>query len=269
MLPSYRVAAASSEDDSHLASDHSRSAGPRGWQSPRWADERSELVLRFEGRVELQQVQLLSHQFKIASRVELFIGSSVGRRAGAAGPAYLRPTSPRPATSRSPTSTSGRTSRRATQDGVRAAGDAGHAPATRPPQVPRQRAQPVQPGRRAGGARRRQRPRRHRRHARPRNELPRAADGGAQVVGHPRRARRRRRRRPVVDAARRAARRRVRRDARRARAGEAARGGERGVRRGSAQGADGRARTLGAELTALERQKMLAVAREDYDSCRN
>ena len=76
MLLSYRVAAASSEDDSHLASElQSFSASSRGWQSSRWADERQELVLRFEGRVELQQVQLLSHQFKIASRVELFIGS--------------------------------------------------------------------------------------------------------------------------------------------------------------------------------------------------
>ena len=76
MLCSYRVAACSSEDGEHpvheLQSFHAQS---RGWQSGRWCEFPQSLVLQFPGRVSLQQVQVLSHQFKIASRVELFIGS--------------------------------------------------------------------------------------------------------------------------------------------------------------------------------------------------
>ena len=76
MLLSYKVAAATSESDDHpvreLQSFHAQS---RGWQSSRWCDYPQELVLQFPGKVTLQQVQVLSHQFKIASRVELFMGA--------------------------------------------------------------------------------------------------------------------------------------------------------------------------------------------------
>ena len=72
---SYTIAACSSEDEQHpareLQSFHSHS---RGWQSAHFCDFPQEVVLRFEGCVTIQQVQLLSHQFKIASRVELFVG---------------------------------------------------------------------------------------------------------------------------------------------------------------------------------------------------
>ena len=76
MLLSYRVVAATSEDPGHPARElqnfHSHS---RGWQSSHFSESPQKLVLRFSSRVTLQQVQLLSHQFKIAQRVELFIGA--------------------------------------------------------------------------------------------------------------------------------------------------------------------------------------------------
>ncbi|KAL1526684.1 hypothetical protein AB1Y20_015386 [Prymnesium parvum] len=76
MLLSYRVVGVSSEDEAHPARELQRySADSRGWQSTRWCEFPQELVLQFQGRVMLQQVQVLSHQFKIASRVELFMGS--------------------------------------------------------------------------------------------------------------------------------------------------------------------------------------------------
>ena len=75
MLLSYKIVACTSEDNDHpvreLQEFHAQS---RGWQSARWCDFPQALVLQFPGRVTLQQVQVLSHQFKIASRVEIFIG---------------------------------------------------------------------------------------------------------------------------------------------------------------------------------------------------
>ncbi|EOD37518.1 hypothetical protein EMIHUDRAFT_417671, partial [Emiliania huxleyi CCMP1516] len=72
----YTVASCSSEDEQHpareLQSFHSQS---RGWQSSRFCDFPQEIVLKFGGPVNVQQVQLLSHQFKIATRIELFVGS--------------------------------------------------------------------------------------------------------------------------------------------------------------------------------------------------
>jgi hypothetical protein len=74
-LLTYSIAACSSEDESHpareLQSFHSQS---RGWQTAHFCDFPQELVLRFGGAASVQQVQVLSHQFKIATRVELFIG---------------------------------------------------------------------------------------------------------------------------------------------------------------------------------------------------
>jgi len=74
LLP-YAIANCSSEDEQHpareLQSFHSQS---RGWQSAHFCDFPQELVLKFNESASVQQVQLLSHQFKIATRVELFIG---------------------------------------------------------------------------------------------------------------------------------------------------------------------------------------------------
>jgi len=47
----------------------------RGWQSPRFCEYPQEIGLQFtDGGVGISQVQLLSHQSKIASRIELFMG---------------------------------------------------------------------------------------------------------------------------------------------------------------------------------------------------
>ena len=74
-LLSNKIVACTSEDGSHpvreLLDFHAQS---RGWQSARWSEYPQALVLQFPDRVMLQQVQVLSHQFKIASRVEIFIG---------------------------------------------------------------------------------------------------------------------------------------------------------------------------------------------------
>lgn len=76
MLLGYKVSAASSEDSSHPARElQGFHAHSRGWQSSHWCEYPQALVLQFQGRVSVQQVQLLSHQFKIASQVELFIGT--------------------------------------------------------------------------------------------------------------------------------------------------------------------------------------------------
>jgi len=88
MLLSYTVASCSSECDNHpvreLQTFHAQS---RGWQSSRWCDYPQELVLQFPGKVTLQQVQVLSHQFKITSRVELFMGTlPLGMSAPLGGP---------------------------------------------------------------------------------------------------------------------------------------------------------------------------------------
>ena len=74
-LLSNKIVACTSEDGSHpvreLLDFHAQS---RGWQSARWSEYPQALVLQFPDRVMLQQVQVLSHQFKIASRVEILIG---------------------------------------------------------------------------------------------------------------------------------------------------------------------------------------------------
>ena len=76
MLLQYRVAACSSEDAAHPARElQGFHAHSRGWQSAHWCQYPQEVVLQFQGKVCVQQVQLLSHQFKIASQVELFIGA--------------------------------------------------------------------------------------------------------------------------------------------------------------------------------------------------
>ena len=76
LAPPRGVAACSSEDAHHPASElQGFHAHSRGWQSAPWCEYPQEVILQFQGRVSVQQVQLLSHQFKIASQVELFIGS--------------------------------------------------------------------------------------------------------------------------------------------------------------------------------------------------
>ncbi|GIL71611.1 hypothetical protein Vretimale_933 [Volvox reticuliferus] len=47
----------------------------RGWQSPRFCKYPQEIVLRLEHTCKVQQIQILSHEYKIATRVEVFVGA--------------------------------------------------------------------------------------------------------------------------------------------------------------------------------------------------
>eukprot|EP00898_Chlorokybus_atmophyticus_P007173 jgi/Chlat1/7457/Chrsp6S07499 len=67
------VHACSSEDASYPARElHVHSPHTRGWQSERFPQD---IVLRLESTSHIQQIQLLSHEYKIASKVELYVGA--------------------------------------------------------------------------------------------------------------------------------------------------------------------------------------------------
>jgi len=74
LLP-YSVVACTSEDKTHpvgeLQDFHAQS---RGWQCVHWPDFPQAVVLQFSESVSLHQVQVLSHQYKIASFIEMYIG---------------------------------------------------------------------------------------------------------------------------------------------------------------------------------------------------
>lgn len=47
----------------------------RGWQCPRFAQYPQEIILKLEFPSKVQQIQILSHEYKIATKVEVFVGS--------------------------------------------------------------------------------------------------------------------------------------------------------------------------------------------------
>lgn len=64
----------SSEDPDYPARELlTSSSNPRGWQTQRYAQFPQTLIVRFFRRVTLQSLQYLSHQCKIASKVEVYI----------------------------------------------------------------------------------------------------------------------------------------------------------------------------------------------------
>lgn len=67
----------SSQDEEYLAAElNSHSPQTRGWQSFRYCEYPQELGFEIEGGVsKVTQVQLLSHQSKISTKVEIFIGN--------------------------------------------------------------------------------------------------------------------------------------------------------------------------------------------------
>ena len=74
----------SSEDDDYPAGElNVHSPNTRGWQSARFCDYPQEIGIEFVDAadrgtaVAISQIQLLSHQSKIATRVELFVGTGV------------------------------------------------------------------------------------------------------------------------------------------------------------------------------------------------
>ncbi|CAF0732515.1 unnamed protein product [Adineta ricciae] len=71
----FRVVYSSSSDEQHPASELNHH-GPlvNGWQSARFCQYPQELVLQFDNYVRLRRVQLLAHQYLIASKIEFFLG---------------------------------------------------------------------------------------------------------------------------------------------------------------------------------------------------
>ncbi|CAF1175141.1 unnamed protein product [Rotaria sordida] len=71
----FQIVYSSSSDEQHPASELNHH-GPlvNGWQSSRFSSYPQELILQFENYVRLRRIQLLSHQYLIASKIEFFIG---------------------------------------------------------------------------------------------------------------------------------------------------------------------------------------------------
>merc|ERR1719444_191377 len=74
----YSIVRCTSEDPDYLVSEllqpHSNQS--KGWQTARFCDFPQEICLQFETPVHLRQIQFLSHQSKIATKIELFTASA-------------------------------------------------------------------------------------------------------------------------------------------------------------------------------------------------
>eukprot|EP00929_Paragymnodinium_shiwhaense_P035233 TRINITY_DN19049_c0_g2_i2.p1 TRINITY_DN19049_c0_g2~~TRINITY_DN19049_c0_g2_i2.p1 ORF type:complete len:1031 (+),score=209.74 TRINITY_DN19049_c0_g2_i2:87-3095(+) len=69
----YKVVKCTSEDPDHLVQELLSTAPQSGgWQTKQFCEYPQEIGLQFEGLVHLRQVQFLSHQSKIATKIELF-----------------------------------------------------------------------------------------------------------------------------------------------------------------------------------------------------
>mmetsp|Transcript_63886 Transcript_63886/g.207625 ORF Transcript_63886/g.207625 Transcript_63886/m.207625 type:complete len:128 (+) Transcript_63886:242-625(+) len=69
----YRVVKCSSEDPEYPVSELlASSPQTRGWQTARYCEYPQEIGLEFDTPVHLRQVKFLSHQTKIATKIELF-----------------------------------------------------------------------------------------------------------------------------------------------------------------------------------------------------
>ena len=73
----FRVVHSSSEDSGYPSSElNEHSPSTRGWQSDKFCQFPQELGFQLSrGASQLSQVQILSHQSKIATKVEIFLGS--------------------------------------------------------------------------------------------------------------------------------------------------------------------------------------------------
>jgi len=69
----YRVIYCSGEDPEYPVTELlDPTPNSRGWQSQKFCEYPQEIIVQFSGIVRLKQLQFLSHQSKIASKIELF-----------------------------------------------------------------------------------------------------------------------------------------------------------------------------------------------------
>ncbi|KAI5082848.1 hypothetical protein GOP47_0002591 [Adiantum capillus-veneris] len=74
VLP-YTVVFSSGQDENFPASELNKGALGRGWQSPRFCTYPQEIIIELECQSKIASLQLLSHEYKIASKVEVFASS--------------------------------------------------------------------------------------------------------------------------------------------------------------------------------------------------
>lgn len=73
----YKIVRCSSEDPEFPVTELlAHSSQTKGWQTARFCDFPQEICLQFETPVHLRQIQFLSHQSKIATKIELFTASA-------------------------------------------------------------------------------------------------------------------------------------------------------------------------------------------------
>merc|ERR1719182_473567 len=73
----YKIVKCTSEDPEYPVSELlAHSSQTKGWQTARFCEFPQEIGLQFETPVHLRQIQFLSHQSKIATKIELFTAMS-------------------------------------------------------------------------------------------------------------------------------------------------------------------------------------------------
>lgn len=71
----FRVIHASGQDDSYRASElNYHSPLTKGWQASRYCLYPQDIVLQLDQRCRLRKIQILSHQYLIATKIEFFVG---------------------------------------------------------------------------------------------------------------------------------------------------------------------------------------------------
>jgi centrosomal protein CEP104 len=69
----FRIIYCSGEDPEYPVTELlSNSPQNKGWQSPKFCEYPQEIIVQFSNAARLRQIQFLSHQAKIASKIELF-----------------------------------------------------------------------------------------------------------------------------------------------------------------------------------------------------
>ncbi|KAF5394173.1 hypothetical protein PHET_12150, partial [Paragonimus heterotremus] len=75
----FRVVHVTSQDEHFPAFELNRhSPATRGWISSRFCIYPQQIVFALEQRARLRKIQILCHQYLIASRVEFFVGDTLG-----------------------------------------------------------------------------------------------------------------------------------------------------------------------------------------------